>query len=105
MKVTLNVPERLNITEIIMSLKYNRALLQSAYDTVEALAFTKEEIELNGIKSKENGTSWEKNIEMTFDIPDDVIQKVETYFNTLLDREQMQLQLKSLYDKFQIKEK
>ncbi len=98
--IKLDVPERLLLSDVIVNLKYNRALLQQAEDFMKKLAFTKEEMKLFGISSAGTSTQWAKNTSIQFHVPEDVVEKVLKHFESLLDREQMTLQLKSLYDKF-----
>ena len=98
--IKLNVPERLNLSDIISKFGYNRALLQEAEDTLKKLAFTPKEMELFGIKSEGQSTAWSKNQSIGFNISPDVVEKVVKHFDELLNREQMTLQLKPLYDKF-----
>ena len=97
--IKLNIPERLNLTSIIVQFGYNRALLQQAEDFIKMLAFTPEEITDYGIVSNGNTTSWKKNIEIEFEIPEDVSKKVLDYFDILLNNSNMKLDMKSLYDK------
>ena len=97
--IKLNVPERLNLTSIVVGFGYNRALLQQAEDFVKTLAFTEKEINDYGIESKGNVTGWKKNPEIEFEIPLDVSKKVLDYFEKLLDNGSMKLDMKSIYDK------
>jgi len=98
--IKLDVPNRLNLSDIIMKFGYNRALLQQAEKCLKTLAFTPDEIKLFGITSGDNNTSWTNNKSISFEISPDVVEKVIKYFEQLLDKEQMTLQLKPLYDKF-----
>ena len=99
--IKLDVPQRLELTTIISSFGYNRALLGQAEEMLKKISFTAKEIELYGITSSLTQTSWTNNKEISFEFPEDVVKKIMAHFDKLLDTEKMTLHLKPLYDKFE----
>lgn len=104
MKIKLDVSERVTVGEIIKGFGFQRVVFQLADDFAKLISFTSDEFKSFEIQCDKYGTRFnpDKNKEVSFEIPEFIVDKIKEYFDALLDSSQgLSLRIKPLYDKFQ----